>query len=41
MLGLFQALEGKTWNNLALHGDLLVVRYAHEAAVYRLPLAQE
>lgn len=34
-----QVLDGKTWNNLALSGDLLAVRNANEAAVYRLPLA--
>ena len=33
-----QALEGTTWNNLALSGDLLLVRNGREAAAYRLPL---
>jgi len=37
-LGRFQALEGKTWNNLCLSGDLLLVRNAEQAACYRLPL---
>lgn len=32
----FQAIEGKTWNNLCLFGDLLLVRNAEEAACYRL-----
>jgi len=36
VLGEFRALEGKTWNNLALYGDLLLVRNAEEAACYRL-----
>ncbi|MDA1264190.1 MAG: PQQ-binding-like beta-propeller repeat protein, partial [Planctomycetota bacterium] len=36
-----QVLEGRTWNNLALSGDLLAVRNAREAAVWRLPLAGE
>lgn len=35
-----QALEGKTWNNPALSGDLLLVRNAQEAACYQLPLAK-
>jgi outer membrane protein assembly factor BamB len=34
----FPALRGKTWNNPALLGDLLLVRNDHEAACYRLPL---
>lgn len=40
VLGRFQALEGPTWNNLALYGDILLVRNAREAAAYRLPLAE-
>ena len=39
VLGSFQALSGKTWNNFAIYGPYLVVRNAEEAAVYRLPLA--
>ncbi len=38
VLGRIQAIEGKTWNNFALYGDLLLVRNAEEAAAYRLPL---
>ena len=34
----FPALRGKTWNNPALLGDLLLVRNDQEAACYRLPL---
>lgn len=39
VLGEFQAVEGQTWNNMALYGDLLLVRNSQEAAVWRLPLA--
>jgi outer membrane protein assembly factor BamB len=39
VLGRLQAIEGTTWNNLALYGPYLAVRNAREAAVYRLPLA--
>ena len=35
----FKAIDGKTWNNLCLYGDLLLVRNAEEAACYRLPMA--
>jgi hypothetical protein len=38
VLGSFQAIEGKTWNNFALYGPYLIVRNAREAAVFRLPL---
>ena len=34
----FPALRGKTWNNPALLGDLLLVRNDQEAACYRLPV---
>jgi outer membrane protein assembly factor BamB len=37
----FQAIEGKTWNNPALVGDLLLVRNDQEAACYKLPLAEK
>jgi len=40
VLGRFQALEGKTWNTLALRRDVLLVRNAEEAAAYRLPLVE-
>ena len=38
-LGAFQAIDGKSWNNLTLYGSLLLVRNAEEAACYELPLA--
>lgn len=37
VLGSFQALEGKTWNNFAVSGSRLVVRNGREAACYQLP----
>jgi outer membrane protein assembly factor BamB len=36
-LAKFQAIDGQTWNNPCLYGDLLLVRNAEEAACYRLP----
>jgi outer membrane protein assembly factor BamB len=36
--GRFQALDGKTWNNIALAGPYLLVRNAEQAACYELPL---
>ena len=41
VLGQFVALSGKTWNNFALYGPYLAVRNAEQAAVFRLPLANE
>ncbi|HTU26936.1 MAG TPA: PQQ-binding-like beta-propeller repeat protein [Pirellulales bacterium] len=38
-LGKLQALEGKTWNNLAFSSPYLLVRNGQEAACFRLPLA--
>ncbi len=37
VLGRFQAINGHTWNNFALYGDILLVRNGQEAAAYRLP----
>jgi outer membrane protein assembly factor BamB len=41
VLGRVQALEGLTWNNLALHRDLLLVRNGHEATAFRLARTDE
>lgn len=38
VLGRFQAIDGHTWNNIALYGDILLVRNGQQAAAYRLPL---
>jgi outer membrane protein assembly factor BamB len=38
VFGRFQAIEGMSWNNLALYGPYLLVRNAEEAACYKLPL---
>jgi outer membrane protein assembly factor BamB len=35
--GSFQAIEGVTWNNPALAGNILVIRNAEEAAAFELP----
>ena len=40
VLGRFQAIEGLTWNNVALYGPYLLVRNAEEAACYKLPLEE-
>ena len=39
-LARFRVFDGKTWNPLAISGDLLVVRNDREAACIRLPLAK-
>jgi len=36
-LAKFEALSSKTWNNIALAGDIIVVRNDREAAAFRLP----
>jgi outer membrane protein assembly factor BamB len=40
VLGRIQAIEGKTWNTLALSGSRLLVRNAREAACIELPLEE-
>ena len=35
--GSLQALEGKTWNTLCLHGRLLLLRNGQEAGCWELP----
>ncbi len=37
-LAKFEALSSKTWNNLALAGDIMVVRNDREAAAVKLPV---
>jgi outer membrane protein assembly factor BamB len=39
VLGRADAIDGLTWNNLALFGDVLLVRNGIEAAAYRLAVA--
>ncbi|MHC5026637.1 MAG: PQQ-binding-like beta-propeller repeat protein, partial [Planctomycetota bacterium] len=34
-----EGIEGRTWNNAAFAGDIVVIRNGHEAAAYRLRLA--
>lgn len=36
VLGRLRVLEGKCWNNLALYGDVLLLRNGSEAVAYRL-----
>jgi len=38
VLGRFQAIDGHTWNNFALYGDVLLARNGQEIAAWRLPL---
>ena len=38
-LARFPAIEGKTWNQPALVGDVLLIRKLQEMAAFRLPLA--
>jgi len=40
-LGLFAALDGKTWNNPSLYGRYLLVRNAEQAACYELAIEEE
>jgi len=37
-LGRFRVFHGKTWNPIALSGDLLLARNDQEAACLRLPV---
>jgi outer membrane protein assembly factor BamB len=41
VLGHFQAIEGMSWNNLALVGPYLLVRNSLEAACYELPMEEK
>ncbi|MGO8751753.1 MAG: PQQ-binding-like beta-propeller repeat protein [Thermoguttaceae bacterium] len=40
VFGRFQAIDGMTWNNIALYGPYLLVRNAQEAACYELPVEE-
>jgi len=40
-LARFRVFDGKTWNPIALSGDLLLVRTDREAACIRLPVAKK
>jgi outer membrane protein assembly factor BamB len=40
VLGSVEALEGQTWNHLALYGEYLLVRNGREAVCYRLALRE-
>ena len=40
VLGRFEAIEGKTWNNIALYGSHLLVRNSEMAACYELPTSR-
>ncbi|MEC9092025.1 MAG: hypothetical protein VX438_04910, partial [Planctomycetota bacterium] len=34
----FQALQGTSWNTIAVHGNKLLVRNSNEAACYEMPI---
>jgi outer membrane protein assembly factor BamB len=38
VLGRIQAVDGLTWNNIAIYGPYLLVRNAEESACYKLPI---
>ena len=38
-LGKVPVIDGKTWNHMALAGDVLLLRNGSQAVAYRLPLA--
>ena len=39
-LAKFQAIEGTSWNTIAVHGDKLLIRNSNEAACYRMRLTK-